>query len=99
MQEYNGFKIVYREMIEDKEGLFVGDTPMAFQTLNSIGTEGEEYLMLLQEAADAWVCWMQSQDHEVFELPRTTRTREWGLTFSVTAQGRESRIFVVSGEE
>ena len=41
---------------------------------------------------------MRYQGHEVVELPRTARTREWSLAYSVTEQGKESRVYVVALE-
>ena len=99
MQKYDGFEVVYREMIEGQDDSFAHAEPMIFHGHKARGLSNANDSQSLQAAADAWACWMRSQGHEVLELPRTTRTRECGLTFSVTAQGEESRIFVVTCEK
>lgn len=98
MQEYNSFEVVYREMIEIEDDLFVHGAPMIFQGHDAEASTSDRSLQSLQAAAAAWACWMRSEGHDVYELPRTTRTREWGLTYSVTAMGKESQLYLLTFE-
>ena len=98
MQEFTRGGLSYGQMMEDQDGLFRRGESMIFccQDSQSLTAEG---FTTLQEAADAWACWMRYQGYEVIELPRTARTREWSLSYSVTVQGEDSRIYMIAREE
>jgi len=98
MQEFTRGGLSYGQMMEDQDGLFRRGESMIFccQDSQSLTAEG---FTTLQEAADAWACWMRYQGYEVIELPRTARTREWSLAYSVTVQGEDNRIYMIAREE
>ena len=98
MQEYNSFEVVYREMIANGDGLFAHGAPMIFQGRNGLTSAEDRDVHSFIEAAQLWACWMRSEGHDVFDLPRTTRTRDWGLLYSITPQGEESRLYLLTRE-
>ena len=98
MQNYTRGEVVYSQMMEDQDGLFRRGESMIFCCQNGQSLTAEGFTTL-QEAADAWACWMRYQGYEVIELPRTARTREWSLAYSVTVQGEDSRIYMIAREE
>ena len=97
MREFTRGELNYSQMTEDQDGLFRQSGSMIFCCQNGQSPTAEVFTTL-QEAADAWARWMRSQGHEVMELPRTARTHEWSLAYSVTAQGEDSRIYTVTSE-
>ena len=97
MQEYMGGEISYRQIMEDQNGSFRQGESMIFCCQDGHSSTAGDF-PTLQAAADAWACWMRSEGNQVVELPRTARTREWSLAYSVTAQGEESRVYVVARE-
>lgn len=97
MQECTRVGLSYGEMMEDQEGFFRRGEGMMFDCQDGQCSMAEE-VTTLQAAADAWARWMRSEGHQVVELPRTARTHEWSLTYSVTAQGEESQVYVVARE-
>ena len=98
MKECTRARLSYGPMIEDQDGLFRQHESIMYCCQGGQCTTAKEF-STTQEAADAWACWMRYQGHEVIELPRTARTREWSLTYSVTVQGEDSRIFMIAREE
>ena len=98
MQEYMGGEISYRQMMEDQNGLFRQAESMIFCCQDGHRSTAGDF-PTLQEAADAWARWMRYQGREVIELPRTARTHEWSLAYSVTVQGEESRVYIVTLEK
>ncbi len=98
MQRYRDGEVAYSEVFQDEDGMFRAGKALIFPETNSQVTPTEEISLSSKASIESWARWMRSQGHEVFELPRTIRTRDWGLTFSVTARGEDSRIFVISQE-
>ena len=83
IQEFTRGGLNYGQMMEDQDGLFHQGGSMIFCCQEGYSSTADDFTTL-QEAADAWACWMRYQGHEVIELPRTARTREWSLVYSVT---------------
>ena len=95
IQEFTRGGLSYGQMMEDQDGLFHQGGSMIFCCQEGYSSTADDFTTL-QEAADAWACWMRYQGHEVIELPRTARTREWSLVSQVKpdlpAESEEAKI-------